>query len=1403
MKKRITIGKKLFNMLLAVLLTLGLLAGVSPAPVMAQEAAAFSYVVLSVEKFAIGRGWITEPDIVPVREGETVEQVLKDYLPAKGYPLVLTENTSYGAYLSGIKNADRDGRLVLPESTRKMAASDGRTIPSTLKNNYAPDLMEFSYGDDDAGTNTSGWIYSVNDVTPGYGIGYYKVKSGDVIRLQFTLYGTGEDISGEKYTGDGTKTLDYARADKSALLTRLACINQNKSSWLDTAEKWSAYTTACAVAQQLDASQSSVDAALKTLPDRATVWPELVTLSSTDLTLYVNGDQEQLTATVSPENADFSAITWASGNSSIASVDQKGNVTPHATGDVQITATTQSGISGVCTVHVVDRPYQSITMSTDSLYLEADRTAQLSVTGSPSNATEKLVLTWSSDNESVAKVDQNGLVTSLAQGEAKITAVQQGSGIQAVCTVTVGDAKAVAQKVQAQIGALPKAGNLTIYDADAVHAAQAAWDSLSDTARGYLTNADALKRRLDRCTEQMEQLEKTYAGVMAVEAQITALPSLSNLKLSERTAVYAAQKAYDALSASEKGLMDESLLKKLNQASGRIAELEKGLEQAQQAMTAVDPAGDLSEASAVAAAAEAYQNLDDEQKAQLDSALMDRLNSALSAMSSQVSAAINALDTNAAFDLQAQTVKNYLAAENALNVCGDLLKADDAAMAKRSATQAYIAAGTASSGGVTQADGDWYLQLQASALSSLTDVTTKIQARDSTADEAAAAWKISWKDLRDGTEAEPDKPVTLTFAYSGISQLSSPSLYLVQDASSGRSSAKKLKASFDTSAETVTVQTEDAGTYVIAGHGVKLTGLTLQTTASVLPGETVQLTPGLVPTETTEQPSFEWTSSSEKVATVSSSGLVTGVKKGTATITVRVKGRSSIYASCKVTVRKGADKLSKSVSNVLKETSAYVQSVDTNPTVGSEWYVLASARYGKNSGDSYFSTYYNHLANYLQEKNGVLSDTKMSEYSKTILVLTAMGKDARNVAGYNLFHYLADFDKVKSQGLNGPIWALIALKSNPAYSIPQVSGVSTQTTEDTLVQYLLNRQLSDGGWALSGTSADTDITAMTLQALAPYYKQTGREKVTAAIDKALTRLGKMQLSDGGYGTMGVETSESTAQVITALTALGIDPKTDTRFIKGGNWTVENMISYHIDNSGFMHVKAGAANNGGAAAGAVDGLATGQGFYSLVAYQRLLDGKTSLYDMSDVTLSAGAKGDGKGTGLDGNKTSTGGSGISSGKTAGTASGSGSSGSGSGGGSGSAARTYSGGAAASGAAGKTAASGTAGKTASGAAGKTATSPAGSKADQAVSSDSSGNGWHFTGKDMDISGDEDPAAAELDAGSTSQDAGDTAGTYGNSAGQTSHAGAFMPFIICILAGVAAILVCLYLYYRKKRKQ
>ena len=309
------------------------------------------------------------------------------------------------------------------------------------------------------------------------------------------------------------------------------------------------------------------------------------------------------------------------------------------------------------------------------------------------------------------------------------------------------------------------------------------------------------------------------------------------------------------------------------------------------------------------------------------------------------------------------------------------------------------------------------------------------------------------------------------------------------------------------------------------------------------------------------------------------------------------------------------------VSAIIQETRAYMLSIDKAPAVGSEWFVLGLARSGMDLNDPYFATYYNNLVEYLKQNNGVLHKRKYTEYSKTILVLTAMGKDAENVGGYNLLEPLADFAGVKRQGLNGPIWALIALSSKPDYKIPKAAGDVEQTTEEKLIQFVLGRQLEDGGWALAGKKADSDMTGMALQSLAPYYRKAGYEEVTRAADRGLDCLSSIQNEAGGYGSMGVETSESSAQVLTALTALGVDPQTDARFIKNGKWLVGNLISYHVDGSGFMHVKPGGGNNGGAAAGTVDGMSTEQGFYSLVAYQRFLDGKTSLYDMSDIERKA--------------------------------------------------------------------------------------------------------------------------------------------------------------------------------------
>lgn len=319
-----------------------------------------------------------------------------------------------------------------------------------------------------------------------------------------------------------------------------------------------------------------------------------------------------------------------------------------------------------------------------------------------------------------------------------------------------------------------------------------------------------------------------------------------------------------------------------------------------------------------------------------------------------------------------------------------------------------------------------------------------------------------------------------------------------------------------------------------------------------------------------------------------------------------------------------AEVLSPDIDTVLSKVRSYILSKDTKPDYSSIWNVIGLKRSGLYVPESYINLFYSNVIAYCESKDWQITRAKYSDYSKLILALTAIGVDARNVMGHNLLAYLSDYENVSRQGNNGTIWALIALNSNPAYEIPEDPSAVQQNSEELLVKKVVGMQCQDGGWTMMGTTGDSDMTGMAMQALASYYNKDGYEDVTAAIDKGLAWIEKNQLSSGGFGTMKTETSESVAQIITALCGVGIDCGEDARFIKNGKWPMTGLFQYYMPEGGFMHVAADAGNNGGGAGGIIDGMATEQGLYATVAYRRFLDGETFLYDMSDVAISAGTK-----------------------------------------------------------------------------------------------------------------------------------------------------------------------------------
>lgn len=296
----------------------------------------------------------------------------------------------------------------------------------------------------------------------------------------------------------------------------------------------------------------------------------------------------------------------------------------------------------------------------------------------------------------------------------------------------------------------------------------------------------------------------------------------------------------------------------------------------------------------------------------------------------------------------------------------------------------------------------------------------------------------------------------------------------------------------------------------------------------------------------------------------------------------------------------------KLLENIYKTTGDYLLKGDVPgvSSVGGEWVILGLGRSDRIS-EAFKTGYYENVVYTLRTIGSEkLHRAKSTENSRVIIALTALGYDVTNVDGKNLLAPLADMDYILKQGINGPIWALIAFDTAD-YEIPAVGGNGTQATRESLIQTILSAQQKDGGWDLGDGVVDVDTTAMAIQALAPYYKEN--QDVRTAVNQALTVLSDLQNADGGFTAFGSASSESCAQVIVALTSLGMNPNTDARFIKNGKSVLDALAAYYVSGGGFRHTLNGE----------VDAMATEQGYYALVSYYRLIENKTSLYDMLDV------------------------------------------------------------------------------------------------------------------------------------------------------------------------------------------
>lgn len=261
-----------------------------------------------------------------------------------------------------------------------------------------------------------------------------------------------------------------------------------------------------------------------------------------------------------------------------------------------------------------------------------------------------------------------------------------------------------------------------------------------------------------------------------------------------------------------------------------------------------------------------------------------------------------------------------------------------------------------------------------------------------------------------------------------------------------------------------------------------------------------------------------------------------------------------------------------------------------------DWTAFSLARAGKAAPAEY--------ADYINAAVAASFDKMYpSDLARTVLAVTANGMDAKAIGGHDLLAALAAVDysaQIYLSNLNSPLLAM-NFKSDFPFETSLKNGI---------VEAILSVQQPDGGWAYCsvdqgyGVYSDADSTAMTVQALAPYY--ANNEAVGRAVDKALAYLQAQIGATGALEAWGAPSGESTAQFILALCELGIDP-TGSAYTNNGKTLLDGVLSFVTENGGARNYQ-----------NAEDPLTTYQVLLALDAANRYAENRESVFTYVEKT-----------------------------------------------------------------------------------------------------------------------------------------------------------------------------------------
>lgn len=753
---------------------------------------------------------------------------------------------------------------------------------------------------------------------------------------------------------------------------------------------------------------------------------------------------------------------------------------------------------------------------------------------------------------------------------------------------------------------------ITLESGNAISSARALYNQLTDTNKDIVKHFGFL--------EVLEAAEETYNALLddkaAADPVIAKINAIGAVTLDKETAIRDARIAYDALTDAQKAFVTN--YQTLTAAEATLATLKQDQAAAEAVMEKINAIGTvtLDSEEAINAAWEAYNALTVAQKA-----LVTNYNALTAAQE-----VLTQLKDDAAQAAADKAAADAVIAK--IDAIGTVTLEDEAAIT--AARTAYDALTNAQKALVTNyetltaAEAEFVkLQKDAADKAAADAVIEKIEAIGTVTleDEAAiAAARAAYNALTDAQKALVTNYETLTAAEAELAVLKEAAAQAAADKAAADKVIEKISA-----IGTVTLESENAITVARTAYNALtdaqkalVTNYSALTTAEATLAELQ---------EAAEQAAIDQAAANavkEKIAAIGTVNIFSGKKVAAAkaafdaltdTQKALVENASVLNAAVDTLKALYATAAATDHKKIYDATGKYIASLGT-PSVGDtggEWMIIDLLRAGQACPAGYYENVVKYVQAEINDKEQ-LHRAKGTDNSRMILALTAAGYDVTNVAGHNLLMGLTDMTYVQYQGINGPIWALIAFDSHN-YEIPVGPNAAEQVTREKLIAYILDKQLADGGWALTGNTADADMTGMALQALAPYYKTNA--DVKTAVDEALALLSAKQNDMGGFGSIDGYSTESCAQIIVALTALGIDPETDSRFIKNGMSAVDAMCQLTTQNGGFAHIPGGNRN----------GMATEQGQYALAAYFRFISGQTALYDMNDVIIRSNNEGTG--------------------------------------------------------------------------------------------------------------------------------------------------------------------------------